>query len=393
MVAPCAHHPWSPIILWQVRDVSKDLDTGLNRIMNHLTSHAPAKVPSAASRRMSRILEQGVVPSRMSSREQSSREASSRDQSRMPSQMSSRHSSFSGRQYAMPMAMAPSSSSPLASSSAGSGGGGSGGGGSGGGGGSSAPAPAVATAPRASERASVRTSVAEAAPAEESISEGASLVEQQLAANLSTDAKKVRERNHKLQEMMDARMVEVLVEVPAPDGTIIYKAAYPKGSEWRYLTNLAGREFDVQLSSPSLSVSARSAPRITHTAQHPRGDPWPVPTERVCTVPCRFGCVEAMYQGLKFNLPLEFAVTGALGGEKGEKGEKAIESVEEDFPDYDPSKGFASKQRRREKEVPDYDRTSPSLFRVLAVPGPSFGCSPSLVPRSLRRALPRGLSR
>ena len=75
--------------------------------------------------------------------------------------------------------------------------------------------------------------------------------------------------------------------LPPPDDIIVFKSAYPPGSEWCFLSNLARREFFVDLQLPHLSVKGT------------------------------FSSVEALYQGLKFDAPEQFAIGGALEGEAG----------------------------------------------------------------------------
>ena len=95
-------------------------------------------------------------------------------------------------------------------------------------------------------------------------------------------------------------------EVPPKAKAIIFKAAVPKPpaneSKWRYLSNLATREFQVRLPIPS----------------HP------------ATKGCTYTCVEALYQSLKFNLAAEFAKGGAL---EGRKGKDLLNAVKPGFKD------------------------------------------------------------
>jgi hypothetical protein len=84
-----------------------------------------------------------------------------------------------------------------------------------------------------------------------------------------------------LKKKLEERSIACITETPQQNA-IIFQSAYPPDSKWRYLSNMARREFDVDL--PCLNIKNK------------------LPS------------VEALYQGLKLNLTHELAIGGALEG-------------------------------------------------------------------------------
>lgn len=110
-----------------------------------------------------------------------------------------------------------------------------------------------------------------------------SVLEQMLAGG-GQDQQTFKDCCKKLTELTKIRMEG---SAGVANDVIIFKADHPPGSDWRYLSNMAGHEFRVDVDVQHLKLSET------------------------------FGSVEALYQGLKFNLPREFASGGALSGEVG----------------------------------------------------------------------------
>jgi len=123
------------------------------------------------------------------------------------------------------------------------------------------------------------------------------------------DAGKVGEWCKQLGNLTAARCSDA-ASVPPRADLIIFKAAVPPGSGWRYLSNFAGRNFEVDVSNAYL--------RVVGT----------------------FGCVESLYQGLKFNLVEQFARGGKLDGEE------AVRVLETIKP------GIAAKYEKKQGEGP-----------------------------------------
>lgn len=120
---------------------------------------------------------------------------------------------------------------------------------------------------------------------------------------------------------------------------IRFKGNYPPDSKWRYLSNLADREFSAQL--PGL-----------------------VPTRS------RFGSVEALYQGLKFTATSEFAEGGLLNGKIGIETMVACDkpkyrNVWERYKDTGFTGGHIAMAISREKYAPSvHARTAGLLERL-----------------------------
>ena len=115
--------------------------------------------------------------------------------------------------------------------------------------------------------------------------DGDKVVQDMEAAGFS-DAKKLGDQCKELAKLTSKRCSGKVL-LPPPSEMIIFQAAVPPGSDWRYLSNLTRREYRVDVSTEELFIAAT------------------------------FTSVESLFQGLKFNLVQEFALGGALEGEAG----------------------------------------------------------------------------
>ncbi len=162
------------------------------------------------------------------------------------------------------------------------------------------------------------------------------------------DAQKIARLCKELTELSSQRSAGK-VTVIAQSETIIYKAAIPPGSKYRYLSNFARRDFAVKVSNKHLEVDGT------------------------------FSCVEALYQALKFNRPEQFANGGRLDGMECVKMldgikpgieekflKKALEGPADGFIALSVSQLWGEKLQALKDQAPeqlrDFDRARPAAF-------------------------------